>query len=196
MYHPARSLVLALALTLAIGAPAVFAAPTASAESAQPAKWVSRDLTFIYQGFTTQYSCDGLRDNAVTILRALGASKHDFKVKALPCASRGISEISFSPGIHGTIMVLVPATAQEVSSKDPAIVPAHWETVNLMRTRNLDTRRSGNCELLEQAKRELLPLFTFRNLDYSSNCVPHQTSVGGMTFKVDVLQADAKPAER
>ena len=46
----------------------------------------------------------------------------------------------------------------------------------------------------QPAKRGLLPLFTTRNLDHSSNCVPHQTTVGGMTFKVDVLRADRKAA--
>ena len=102
MYRPARSLIPALASTLAFavtlalitGAPAALAAPAASAESAQPAKWVSRNLTFIYQGFTTQYSCDGLRDNAVTILGALGAGRQDFNVTALPCAARGCVTIA------------------------------------------------------------------------------------------------------
>jgi hypothetical protein len=162
-------------------------------EATQPAKWVNRDVNFTYQGFTTTYSCDGLLDNAVIILTALGARKQDLNVKETPCASRGASDLSFAPGIRGTIFVLVPATAEEIAANDPGIVPAHWTSVDLVRKMNSDTRLGGNCELLEQAKRHLLPLFTRRNLNYSSNCVPHEVLMGG-TFKVDVLQMDQKPA--
>ena len=28
----------------------------------QSAVWTDKELTFVYQGFTTKYSCDGLRD--------------------------------------------------------------------------------------------------------------------------------------
>lgn len=189
MYPYVRTAVMALALTVgAVGAVGARAANAAS--SSQPAKWVSRDVDFIYQGFTSQYSCEGLRSNIVTILRAFGARKQDLQVQITPCAAVGNSEISFSPGVRGTLSVLVPASAEEVSRGDPDIVQAHWKTVDLMRNRKLDNGRGGQCELLEQSRRALLPLFTTRNLDFTSNCLPHQTFRGGMTFKVDVLQAD------
>jgi hypothetical protein len=188
MHRYARTMVLVLALTLAAGAGA--AAAETSASPAQPAKWVSRNVDFTYQGFTTQYTCEGLRSSVVTILRAFGARKKDLQVNITPCAAVGNSELSFSPGVRGTLSVLVPATAEEVSRGDPGIVQAHWNTVDLMRSRKLDNDHGGQCELLEQSKRALLPLFTTRNLDFTSNCVPHQTFSGGMTFKVDVLQPD------
>ena len=189
MNHPARSLV--LGLMFASGASA--ASVAIAADQSQPAKWVSRDVNYTYQGFTSQYSCDGLRRNVVTIMRALGARKSDLNIKITPCVAPGVSQISFSPGVRGTISVLVPATAEEVSRADPDIVPAHWETTNVVRTKNLDTKRGSQCELLEQSKRYLLPLFSTRNLDFSSDCVPNQIAVGSITFKVDVLQVDSKP---
>ncbi len=188
MHRYARTTV--LALTLAVGVSAALA--EAPASSAQPAKWVSRNVDFTYQGFTTQYTCEGLRGSVVTILRAFGARKQDLQVDITPCAAVGNSEFSFSPGVRGTISVLVPATAEEVSRGDPGLVQAHWKTVDLMRNRKLDNEHGGQCELLEQSKRGLLPLFTTQNLDFTSNCIPHQTFSGGMTFKVDVLQADPK----
>jgi hypothetical protein len=182
-----------LALTLGVGTGAALADPGAApSQASQPAKWVSRNVDFTYQGFTSQYSCDGLRSSVVTILRAFGARRKDLQVQITPCAAIGNSEISFSPGVRGTISVLVPATAAEVSSGDPRIVQAHWKTVDLMHSRKLDNEHGGQCELLEQSKRGLLPMFTTRNLDFTSNCIPHQTFSGGMTFKVDVLQADPK----
>jgi len=184
----ARNTVLALTLAVAAGA----ALADNPAPQSQPAKWVSRDVNFTYQGFTSQYSCEGLRGNVETILRAFGARKKDMQVQITPCAAIGTSEISFSPGVRGTISVLVPATAQEVSRGDPGVVQAHWKTVDLMQNRKLGNEHGGQCELLEQSKRGLLPLFTTRNLNYTSNCIPHETFIGGMTFKVEVLQADPK----
>lgn len=184
----ARIAVLALMLAVAAGV----ARADHPASPSQPAKWVSRDVDFTYQGFTSQYSCDGLRSDVVTILRAFGARKKDLQVQITPCAALGNSEISFSPGVRGTISVLVPATAAEIASGDPGIVQAHWRRVDLMQNRKLDSAHGGQCELLEQSKRSLLPIFTTRNLDFTSNCIPHQTFIGGMTFKVDVLQADPK----
>ena len=184
----ARNTVLALTLAVAAGA----ALADNPAPQSQPAKWVSRDVNFTYQGFTSQYSCEGLRGNVETILRAFGARKKDMQVQITPCAAIGTSEISFSPGVRGTISVLVPATAEEVSRGDPDVVQAHWKRVDLMQNRRLDNEHGGQCELLEQSKRGLLPLFTTRNLNYTSNCIPHETFIGGMTFKVEVLQADPK----
>ena len=186
---PQRFLALATALAVLAGT-AVAADP---APGSQPAKWVSRDLNYTYQGFTTQYTCEGLRSSVVTILRALGARRADLKVQVAPCAALGNGEISLSPGVRGTLSVLVPATPEELSRGDPGIVPAHWQTVDLMRDRDLVTRENGQCELLEQSRRRLLPLFTTRNLQFTSNCVPHETFAGGMTFKVDVLQMDPQP---
>lgn len=180
-----------LAIALAVSTATALAADPAS--GTQPAKWVSRDLNYTYQGFTTQYTCDGLRSSVVTLLRALGARRSDLDVQITPCAALGNGELSFSPGVRGTLSVLVPATPEEVSRGDPGIVAAHWATVDLMHNRDLVGRQNGQCELLEQSRRLLLPLFTTRNLHFSSNCVPHDTFVGGMTFKVDVLQADPQP---
>jgi hypothetical protein len=188
--HPARIVI--LALTLALVAP--LAQASDPGQSSLPAKWVSRNVDFTYQGITTHYSCDALRDHALTILRALGAHWAEHAVQDTPCAAIGLAQISDSPGIRGTISVLVPATAEEVSRHDSGVVSAHWQPINLIGMKNLDTRRGAHCELLEQSARSLLPLFTTRNLDFSSNCIAHTTVVGNMTFKVDVLQVDRNPA--
>jgi len=183
--------------TVTLGLVLAFAAGTALAAeppAAQSAKWVSRKVDFAFQGFTSTYSCDGLREDVATLLTALGARKQDLKLRSSPCAAPGISELSKFPEVHGTISVLVPATAEEAGQADPAIVPAHWQSIDLTHVRGFDNRHDGQCELLEQTKRYLLPLFTSRNLDFTSDCVPHQEMLNGVTFKVEVLQPDPKPA--
>ncbi len=49
------------------------------------------------------------------------------------------------------------------------------------------------CELLEQLKDKALPLFTNRNLEFRSTCVPHQSLPGEITFNVDVLKPAPAP---
>src|SRR5579884_669143 len=39
----------------------------------QAAKWVKKKINFTYQGFTTHYSCQGLRDKVRDVLLQLGA---------------------------------------------------------------------------------------------------------------------------
>jgi hypothetical protein len=189
MVRFARHTVLALTLALAAGA----AWADDAAPALQTAKWVSRDLNFTFIGFTSTYSCDGLQTEVEEILETLGARKQDIKVRITPCVGLGTSEISVAPGVRGTISVLVPASAEDAARGGPDVVPAHWQPVNVMKNEKLLRDRGGQCELLEQSKRGLLPLFTTRNLDYSSNCLPHQTFSVGMTFKVDVLLPDPKP---
>lgn len=162
-----------------------------AAQSSQPAKWVTRDVQFIYKGLATQYSCEGLRKSMLVILQALGARKQGFNVHATHCGSE-LDTASRAPGIQATISVLVPATAEEVSRADPNIVRAHWRRVDLTRIQNLDTSHGQQCELLEQTERDLLPLFTSRQLDYSSFCIPNTGDSAGMTFTVEVLEVDSK----
>lgn len=188
--HPfVRNLILAATLLLIMNV--VIAKD--GAPSSLPAKWVSRDVQFIYKGVATQYSCEGLRNSMVLILQALGARKKDLNVHAMNCGSE-LDAASRAPGVRATISVLVPATAAEVSRGDPTIVRAHWRKVDMTQTENLDTAHGQQCELLEQTQRDLLPAFSTRNLDYSSFCIPNTEDSAGMTFKLEVLEADSKAA--
>jgi hypothetical protein len=188
--HPiVRILVLPAALLMSLNV----AIAKDAVQSSQPAKWVSRDVQFIYKGVATQYSCEGLRNNMLMILQALGARREDLKVHAMHCATE-LDPASRAPGVQATISVLVPATAAEVSRGDPNLVRAHWTTVDLTRIHDLDTSHGQQCELLEQTQRDVLPLFTSRHVDFSSFCIPNTEESAGLTFKVDVLQVDSKAA--
>jgi hypothetical protein len=150
------------------------------------AHWVTRKLDYTYMGFTVHFSCDGLRDTVRDILLALGARRQDLKVQSQGC-SRLEGPEPF-PGVAATFSVLVPATPDEIGKVGNTTPQAtQWQTVDLVKR-----TRSGNnqapCELLEQLKDKALPLFTSRNLTFSSTCVPHQITLGEIQFSVDVLR--------
>lgn len=175
-----------LATLAGLGAPAAWAAAP-DADNAQLAAWTPKELRFVYQGFTTRYSCDGLREKVRSALLALGARK-DLTVHEGACASPPGRTDPF-PGVNIKMQVLTPLTAT-APAPDATAVAAHWKTVDLRLNRDA-LSESGDCELIEQIKQSILPLFTTRHVEYSSNCVPHQLSAGGTQLRAEVLISDA-----
>ena len=85
---------------------AVLACSSAWAEEsdgAQAAVWKQQKFNFIYQGFTTKYSCDGLRDKMRDILLQLGA-RRDLKLGYWGCSGRSGVPDPF-PGVSVTMSV-------------------------------------------------------------------------------------------
>ena len=180
--HAVSRVVLAAAGVM-LGALPALAAPQGGVE----AVWASRQVTFVYQGFTTHYSCDGLRDTIREMLSRLGA--RDLKVRAQGC-TRTVGVDTF-PGVRVTMQVLVPASSEHGKKAGP-VVAAHWQNVVLM-PRNASVSEQGNCELIEQFKETFLPLFTTRHISYRSNCIPHQLTLG-THLSAEVLMPDVKSA--
>jgi hypothetical protein len=163
-------------------------------QSAQPSEWAvwtPKEVRFVYQGFTSHYSCDGLRDKVKSVLLKLGARK-DLQVRESPCAGP-VSGPNPFPGVSIKMHVLEPAAGKGGGEALPT-VPARWRMVDLTSSRDL-LQDPGDCELLEQIKETLLPKFTTRNLEYNSTCVPHQLT-SGTRLKAEVLVAEpaATPA--
>jgi hypothetical protein len=175
-----------LATLAGVCAPAAWAAAP-DADNAQVAAWTPKELRFVYQGFTTRYSCDGLREKMRSALLALGARK-DLTVREGACSTPSGRPDPF-PGVNIKMQVLTPLTAAP-AAPDATAVAAHWKSVDLRLNRDA-LSESGDCELIEQIKQSILPLFTTRNVEYSSNCVPHQLSVGGTLLRAEVLISDA-----
>jgi hypothetical protein len=177
---PAGLLAIILA-TGSLGMPAWGEAPTAAAD-AQPAVWTHKEKRYTYMGFTSHYSCDGLRDKIRTTLLKFGARK-DLEVTSTGCAGGSGRPVPF-PGVSIKMQVLTPA-----SSTDTQPLQAHWKLVDLTASRDpLDV--AGDCELIEQIKEQVLPLFTTRNVQYQSTCIPNQLQVGSTQLKAEVLVAD------
>ncbi|MBV8741155.1 MAG: hypothetical protein JOZ12_05175 [Sinobacteraceae bacterium] len=178
-----------------------------SEDEAQSAVWTAKELTFVYQGFTSKYSCDGLRDKMYTLLLQLGARKQDLKVNEYGCIN--FSRPDPFPGVKVRMSVLQPVSgasntagsksndksADRSGDQSGEPVPAHWKSVELQPDRVDFTTGSGSCELMEQVHSKVLPLFATRNVDFRSTCIPHQATPGGTSLRLEVLQPDVqKPA--
>jgi hypothetical protein len=156
--------------------------PEASAGSGgESAVWAPKELTFTYLGHTTKYTCDGLRDKMRYILLELGA-RQDIQVQDFGCMRMAQPELS--PGVSIRMNVLQSA-GEHVGSA----VPARWKMIDVLARRDpIDA--AADCELIGQIKREVLPLFATRNVDYRSTCQNKQLLVGATRLKAQVLVAD------
>jgi hypothetical protein len=157
-----------------------------AADDTQSAVWVPKEFKFVYQGFTTKYSCDGLRDKMRTVLLNLGARK-DLHVNSLGCIGPSGVPDPF-PGVVVKMNVLAPAGTAGAAAGEAAL-PSHWKPVTLQLDRS-PLSEAGECELIEQVKQQVLPLFTTRNVDFKDVCVPHQLSPGGTHLSAEVLVPD------
>jgi hypothetical protein len=147
----------------------------------QPAVWAPKELNFVYREFTTKYSCDGLQDRMKSLLIKLGA-RQDLRVRGWGC-TRLQGPDPFA-GVSIKMSVLQPAGKQEGQA-----VPAHWQTVDLLGDRDV-VDAAADCELIEQFRQTVLPLFTTRKVDYTSTCERRQLLVGATRLKAEVLLAD------
>jgi hypothetical protein len=160
------------------------------ADASAAAVWTPKELLFVYQGFTTRYSCDGLRDKVTRALIELGARKKGLQVRESGCAAPYGRPDPF-PGVRIKMEVLAPAAGSGGDDKHPP-VQAHWQPVNLDISDYGNRNDSGECELVEQIHNKILPLFTTRNVDLHSVCVPHQASAGGASLKLEALAVEQK----
>jgi hypothetical protein len=83
--------------------------------------------------------------------------------------------------------VLQPAAGTTDDKATP--VAAHWKQVDL-KLQNSFATDSGECELVEQIKQKIVPLFATRNVELKTTCIPHQASVSRPSLKLEVLVPD------
>jgi hypothetical protein len=173
-----------LAAAAVLTCAAVWAAPQpdgVAGSGGESAVWVPKALDFTYTGFTTKYTCDGLKDKMRKVLFKLGASR-DLQVRSFGCLNIGGQPASFS-GVSIKMNVLQPGGAQA-----GATVPAQWKLVDVTSPDPVDA--AADCDLIEQIKEKVLPLFATRNVDYAAICEKHKLLVGATRLKAEVLVAD------
>jgi hypothetical protein len=190
----ALGLALAALSGLAVGAPDVQAAAEAQLRTPVNAVWRERHIAFAYMGRTARYSCDGLREKVRAMLLDLGA-RRDLKVVALGCGAERVGLDSVQPGLD--LVFASPALSDNLGKPahagDLAPTVAHFEEFTLTSDafRNLGI---GDCELVEEFARQVLPKLAARHVKQDITCVPNQIS--GNRFRVhgEVLKAEATRA--
>ena len=159
-----------------------FADDPSIASTPEPGVWQKHEYTFRFLGFTTTYSCDGLADQLRVLLIAAGA-RADSKSRAGVCAS-GYGRPDKLPQANLTFYTLAPANAAKIADGQQAM--GTWRPVTIA-TRSPRELTLGDCELIEQFRTQVLPMFTVRNIDDHMTCVPHQESGSLINLKFETF---------
>ncbi|MET0536199.1 MAG: hypothetical protein ABW171_18435 [Steroidobacter sp.] len=201
---------LALWLTLLVGMPVALANETpASANSAVApgpeavqAIWKHQEISFYFQSFTTFYSCIGLEGKLERIMRALGVHAK-VRVRSADCPS----SVARMPRVVMQVASPVEATPAALAERDKSKsvrelkervtgkstnpldsleqFPATWRKVSL--TRGRLALEPGDCELIEELQRKVLPKLAVRVTDDDLQCTPNQLTLGQPRLEVEAL---------
>jgi hypothetical protein len=165
----------------------------AAADAASPdgqivtGTWEHRHASFTYFGITSLYSCSGLETNIRALLQHLGARK-DIKVDA-----RGCPYGYDVPGRNAIVDMDFYTLAPTGDANAANVVQARWVPVVVNSTKP-SSMGHGNCELVEQMKDAISKNFSFRDLNYRTDCVPHEVNIDDFGIKAQALKALPAPA--
>jgi hypothetical protein len=186
----------------------------ANARAAEPnspeplqAIWKNQEFAFYFQSRTTFYSCSSLEAKVQRILKALG-TRPNVKVRSVDCQSGPVRMprviVSISSPVEATPEAMAErdqgkskrelAARVRGESEDPALLapfPAQWQRVSLSRG-EMDLE-PGDCELIDELRRKVLPRIAVRVVEDGIRCTPNQVAAGQPRLEVDALVALPKP---
>jgi hypothetical protein len=166
-----------------------FADESTAATGQTSGVWQKHEYSFAYMGFTSTYSCDGLADKLKLLLIASGA-RQDAKAQPGACAL-GFGRPDKFARASLTFYTLVPDTETGSDGGSDTRVAGFWGPVALT-DRSPRDLRVGDCELVEQFRNMVLPMFATRNLEDHTSCVPHQQSGSMINLKFETFKAVPK----
>jgi hypothetical protein len=202
-----------LVRSLAMGTLALFGATSVVAQQAgEPiqAIWKPQELTFHFHSFNTFYSCDSLESKLEQILERIGA-RAEVKVRSADCGRGPVSspraDIRLISPVAATPDALAEAKQGEskreliariTRDRDDAIkigeqFPAQWQRVTIGAGRATPSLAGGDCELLDQVRRHLLPKLAVRVIKSDAPCPANVTSISQSQLVVEALMAMPKP---
>ncbi|MGO9595710.1 MAG: hypothetical protein ACLQFF_03335 [Steroidobacteraceae bacterium] len=180
------SAVLVSGMALAVSAAET---PSPGAQGGTPAtqagSWQPHSYEFHYMGFTSTYSCDGLADKLQLLLRLAGA-RADAKVVPLCTRGYGVPDELAQAKVVFSTLQLAKATSPGASATAAKSVDGVWRHVELAPQHPFELQL-GDCELVEQFRDTLLPMFVTRKLNNQVSCVPHQESGSNFSLGFDVF---------
>ena len=190
------------------------AAVAPAAPDTVQAIWRHQEIEFYFQSFTTFYSCTGLEGKVERVMRALGVHAK-VRVRSADCQS---PVLSMTRGIMPRVIMKVASPVEATpeayaerdknksvreltervkggKSTDPVDsleeFPAQWRKVSL--TRGRLALEPGDCELIEELQRKVLPKLAVRITDDDLQCSPNQLTMGQPRLQVEALIEVPRP---
>jgi hypothetical protein len=170
----------------------LFAAAAANAD-ATPGIWQKHQYSFFSMSITSTYSCDGLADKLKVLLLAAGA-RADAKASGICSGDFGRpdklaqAELTFYTLAPDTDGNAGAAKAADGKAGEHQQADGQWRPVTLA-VRSPRELGLGDCELVDQFRAQVLPMFATRDVNNQTTCVPHQESGSNISVKFESFTA-------
>jgi hypothetical protein len=165
---------------------ALLAATPAVAEESQPieeaAAWTRHEVDFQYMGFTTRYTCSGLKSKVRLLLKHLGA-REDMKILERGCEF-GYQKVADFPRLK--ITFYAPTIPEEGERDVGEPVLGVWKPIVIKRN-SPKGLEPGDCEMVEIFRDRVLPKFVTRGVEGDVHCIPHQLVGNRIDLRFEVL---------
>ncbi len=169
-----------LAICALLAAAPAFADENAPTEEA--AAWTMHEVDFQYMGFTTRYTCGGLKNKVKLLLKHLGV-RDDVKILERGCEF-GYQQVAVFPRLKITFWA--PTIPQQGDRNVGDSVLGVWKPIVIKRN-SPKGLEMGDCELVEIFRDRVLPKFLTRSVEGDINCIPHQLVGNRIDLRFEVL---------
>jgi len=172
-----RAVIVMCALVAATPAMADDSLPTEEA-----AAWTKHEVDFQYMGFTTRYTCSGLRSKVRLLLKHLGV-REDIKIIERGCEF-GYQKVADFPRLKVTFWAPTIPEPGDRNVGEPVL--GVWKPVVIKRN-SPKGLEMGDCEMVEIFYDRVLPKFLTRSVEGGINCIPHQLVGNRIDLRFEVL---------
>lgn len=207
-----RALIVACPIAATLLSPLTVIAQEGPVESPPTVQaiWKPQQINFVYESFTTYYSCSSLESKLKRVLTAVGVNS-GLKIRPRGCMAR--NEIQRMPVVELIIVSPVESTPEALAERDKtrsvrelaarvrgdaklaaemeAPFPAYWKQVSL--SRGELRLEPGDCELIDQLKKKVFPRIGVRVIEDHVRCTPNQLTPNQPKLTVEALTELPKP---
>jgi len=148
----------------------------------EPAAWTKHEVEFQYMGFTTRYTCGGLKSKVKLLLKHMGV-RDDVKVLERGCEF-GYQKVADFPRLRITFYAPTIPKPGDKDVGEPVL--GIWKHIAIKRN-SPKGLEMGDCELVEVFRDRVLPKFLTRDVQGDINCIPHQLVGNRIDLRFEVL---------
>jgi hypothetical protein len=165
---------------------ALLAATAAAADDDAPteeaAAWTMHEVDFQYMGFTTRYTCSGLKSKVKLLLKHMGV-RQDIKILERGCEF-GYQKVADFPRLKITFWAPTIPKQGDRDVGDPVL--GVWKPV-VIKKNSPKGLEMGDCELVEIFRDRVMPKLLTRSVEGGINCIPHQLVGNRIDLRFEVL---------
>ena len=148
----------------------------------EAAAWTKHEVDFQYMGFTTRYTCGGLKSKVKLLLKHMGV-REDIKIIERGCEF-GYQNVADFPRLKITFYAPTIPKQGDRDVGDPVL--GVWKPVVIKRN-SPKGLEMGDCELVEIFRDRVMPKFLTRSVEGDINCIPHQLVGNRIDLRFEVL---------